>query len=318
VDSAPPELIIAVPLRRTGRTIAAITLIFLIGLFLYGAATNSTYSWDDFGKYLFDRRISQAAFNTVQLTLFSMAGAIALGVILAVMRLSPNPVLKAVSWVYLWFFHGVPIYVQLVFWGLVATIYKQIDLGIPFVKVFVRIQTESTFSVFQLAIIGLALYEAAYMAEIIRAGITSVDEGQQEAATALGMPWGQTMLRIVLPQAMPVLIPPTGNELISMLKTTSLVAAVPYSFDLYARSRDISAETFNPIPMLFVASAWYLFFSSILMVGQHYLERYFARGSSRKISGRQLRALGKMQSSGIRGFGNRVRMSGIRSRRGGP
>jgi polar amino acid transport system permease protein len=136
------------------------------------------------------------------------------------------------------------------------------------------------------------------MAEIVRAGISSVDEGQNEAATALGMSWSQTMLRIVLPQAMRVIIPPTGNELISMLKTTSLVTAVPYSFDLYTRSRDISAETFTPIPLLMVASAWYLLFTSILMVGQFYLERYFARGASRKMSAKQLQALADAQTLG--------------------
>jgi len=144
-------------------------------------------------------------------------------------------------------------------------------------------------------VIGLSLNESAYMAEIVRAGITSVDEGQNEAATALGMSWLQTMLRIVLPQAMRVIIPPTGNELISMLKTTSLVTAVPYSYELYSRTRDISVETFNPVPLLLVASAWYLFFTSILMVGQFYLERYYARGASRKMSARQLRALAEAQ-----------------------
>ena len=207
-----------------------------------------------------------------------MAAAIVLGIILAVMRLSPNPVLKAVSWLFLWFFRGTPVYVQLVFWGLMSTIYKHIDLGIPFVVQFAHIRTNTFFSYFWLAVIGLTLNEAAYMAEIVRAGITSVDEGQHEAAVALGMSWSKTMTRIVLPQAMRVIIPPTGNELISMLKTTSLVTAVPYSYELYSRTRDLSIETFNPIPMLIVASAWYLLFTSILMVGQYYLERYFARG----------------------------------------
>jgi polar amino acid transport system permease protein len=116
------------------------------------------------------------------------------------------------------------------------------------------------------------------MAEIVRAGLLSVDRGQEEAATALGMSWSQTMWRVIIPQSMRVIIPPTGNEVISMLKTTSLVTAVPFSFDLYTRSRDISAETFNPIPMLIVASIWYLFFTSILMVGQYFLEKRFARG----------------------------------------
>ena len=149
---------------------------------------------------------------------------------------------------------------------------------------------------FAAAILGLGLNEAAYMSEIVRAGILSVDEGQTEAAHALGMTRLQTMRRIVLPQAMRVIIPPTGNELISMLKTTSLVTAVPYSYELYSRTRDLSIETFNPIPMLIVASAWYLLFTSILMVGQFYLERYFARGASRTMSARQLQALATAQN----------------------
>jgi polar amino acid transport system permease protein len=293
-----PELIQAVPLRRPGRLIAAALVLVLLALFIYGAATNSAYDWSTFGRYLFDQRVSQAAGITLSLTVLAMFFAIVLGVLLAVMRLSPNPVLKWVAWGYLWVFRGTPVYVQLVFWGLLVVIYKQIDLGIPFVHQFVHINTQNFFSAYWLAVIGLALNESAYMAEIVRAGITSVDEGQEEAARALGMSWGQSTLRIVLPQAMRVIIPPTGNELISMLKTTSLVTAVPYTLELYSRTRDLAVETFNPIPMLLVASAWYLFFTSVLMVGQFYLERYFARGASRKMSAKQLQSLANAQALG--------------------
>lgn len=291
-----PELIQAVPLRRPGRLIAAGIVLILLGLFGYGAATNSAYDWSAFRAYIFDQRVSQAAGITLSLTVLAMLFAIILGVLLAVMRLSPNPVLKWVSWGFVWFFRGTPVYVQLTFWGLMVVIYKQIDLGIPFVVQFAHISTANFFSVYWLAVIGLSLNEAAYMAEIVRAGLTSVDEGQEEAACALGMSWGQTTRRIVLPQAMRVIIPPTGNELISMLKTTSLVIAVPYTAELYSRTRDLAVETFNPIPMLLVASAWYLFFTSVLMVGQFYLERYFSRGASRKMSARQLQALASAQS----------------------
>jgi len=293
--TVPPELIKAIPLRRPGRWISAAVILIALGLFLYGVFTNKAYDWGTFGKYLFDQRVSQAAGITLLLTVLAMTFRVLLGVLFAVMRLSPNPLLKGVSWLYLWFFRGTPVYVQLVFWGLLVVIYKNIDFGIPFVHQFAHIETKGYFSAFWLAVIGLSLNESAYMAEIVRAGITSVDEGQNEAATALGMSWLQTMLRIVLPQAMRVIIPPTGNELISMLKTTSLVTAVPYSYELYSRTRDISVETFNPVPLLLVASAWYLFFTSILMVGQFYLERYYARGASRKMSARQLRALAEAQ-----------------------
>lgn len=268
----------AIRLRHPWRNVFAVVLIAGAALFILDAAGRSAYDWPVVAKYVFDRRITQAAVNTLQLTVYSMIIAIVLGVILAIMRLSPNPVVKSVAWFYLWVFRGTPVYVQLVFWGLLSIIYQSIDIGIPFMEPFYSFQTNAALNTFTLAIIGLALNEAAYMAEIVRAGLLSVDRGQEEAATALGMSWFQTMRRVIVPQSMRIIIPPTGNEVISMLKTTSLVTAVPYSFDLYTRSRDISAETFNPIPMLIVASLWYLFFTSILMVGQHFLEKRFARG----------------------------------------
>ncbi len=166
----------------------------------------------------------------------------------------------------------------------------------PFGPTFFSFNLQVLSIPFLLAILGLALNEAAYMAEIIRAGISSVPEGQLEASTALGMSWGMAMWRTVLPQAMRVIIPPTGNEVISMLKTTSLVTAVPFTLDLYGiTSREIAAREFEPVPLLLVAATWYLVVTSILMVGQYYLERYFARGASRKLTTKQLEALAKAQ-----------------------
>ncbi|MEV0948860.1 amino acid ABC transporter permease [Rhodococcus sp. NPDC049939] len=286
-----PEPIKAVPLRRPGRWIAAIVVGALLALFVYGALTNEAYRWDIYARYLFDERISAAAWKTIQLTVLAMAIAIVLGVILAVMRLSSNPVLKTVAWVYLWVFRGTPVYVQLVFWGLFPAIYKQLDLGIPFVHQFVHIDLQGLNAAFLFAIIGLGLNEAAYMAEIVRAGVNSVGEGQTEASVALGMTWSQTMRRTVLPQAMRVIIPPTGNELIGMLKTTSLVSAIPYTLELYGRTRDISGANFQPIPLLMVAATWYLAITSVLMIGQYYLERYFSKGATRELTTRQLQAL---------------------------
>ncbi|MCU1545807.1 MAG: amino acid transporter permease [Homoserinimonas sp.] len=273
-----PEVIQAIRLRHPWRTVVAVILLSGLALFIIDAAQRPAYNWGTFATYVFDRRISQAALNTLLLTVYSMVIALVLGVTLAVMRLSNNPVVKGVAWLYLWIFRGTPVYVQLSFWGLLATIYSTIDIGIPFTAPWVSFETSETIDVFWLAVIGLALNEAAYMAEIVRAGILSVDRGQEEAATALGMSWLQTMRRVVIPQAMRIIIPPTGNEVISMLKTTSLVAAVPFSFDLYGRQRDISAAIFDPIPLLLVASAWYLLFTSILMVGQYFLEKRFSRG----------------------------------------
>jgi polar amino acid transport system permease protein len=279
-----PPAINAVPLRHPWRWLTAVVIVVLVGLFLYGAATNTAYGWPTYRKYLFDQRISSGAWNTLQLTIWAMLLGVTLGVILAVMRLSPNPVFKSVAWVYLWIFRGTPVYVQLVFWGLVPTLYQNIQLGVPFGPTFFHFNLQSLSINFVLAAVGLGLNESAYMAEIIRAGINSVPEGQYEASTALGMSWWMAMRRTVLPQAMRVIIPPTGNELISMLKTTALVTAVPYSLELYGRARDISGVNFQPIPLLMVAATWYLVITSVLMVGQHYLERYFSRGFSRRQS----------------------------------
>lgn len=302
--SSPPEspaAIDAVPLRHPWRWVAATVIVVVAALFLYGAATNDAYGWSTFGKYILDERIVSGVWVTLELTILSMVLAIVLAVILAVMRLSPNPVFKGVAWVYLWIFRGTPVYVQLVFWGLLPSIYKNIQLGIPFGPTFFTLNIQNLSMYFALAVIGLGLNEAAYLAEIIRAGITSVPEGQSEASTALGMSWLMTMRRTVLPQAMRVIIPPTGNEFIGQLKTTSLVAAVPYTFDLFGRQRDISAVLFQPIPLLLVAAAWYLLITSILMVGQFYLERYFSRGASRKLTTKQLNALAEAQVLGEAG-----------------
>ncbi|MFI5511588.1 amino acid ABC transporter permease [Mycobacterium sp. NPDC051804] len=303
VDTSPPAApaaIDAVPLRHPWRWVAAVVIIVLVALFLYGAATNPAYRWHIFAKYVFNERVLTVGLvNTLQLTVYSMVLGIILGVVIAVMRLSDNPIFKAVSWVYLWIFRGTPIYVQLVFWGLIPVIYQKIQLGVPFGPTFFELNVQALSIPFMLAILGLAINEGAYMAEIIRAGITSVPEGQFEASTALGMSWGMAMWRTVLPQAMRVIIPPTGNQVISMLKTTSLVTAVPFTLDLYGiTSREIAAREFEPVPLLLVAAFWYLIATSVLMVGQYYLERYFARGASRKLTTRQLEALAKAQGVG--------------------
>jgi polar amino acid transport system permease protein len=276
-----PEQIEAVPLRHYGRWIAAVVLVAIAALFVYGAATNDNYYWATYGKYVFDRRIVTGAWVTLQLTFWAMLLGVALGIVLAVMRLTPNSVLRSAAWAYLWVFRGTPVYTQLVFWGLFTSLYPHLRLGVPFGPAFVHLDIQQVNAAFFFAGLGLGLNESAYMAEIVRAGIASVDEGQTEAAVALGMSWTRTMRRVVLPQAMRVIIPPTGNELISMLKTTSLVTAVPLSIDVYSQSKQISGVIFRPVPLLLVAATWYLIITSVLMVGQNYLERYFSKGSSR-------------------------------------
>ena len=281
-----PARIEAKPLRHPGRWALAVLLGVLVVWFIIGAAKNEAYGWDTYAQYLFDTRIAVAALHTIAITVLAMLIGVVGGVLLAVMRMSPNPVFRTVSWVFLWIFRGTPVYVQLMFWGLIGAIYDSINLG------FTQISLEPfTSSAFALAVVGLGLNEAAYMAEIVRSGVSAVPEGQIEASKSLGMSWSQTMTRTVLPQAMRIIIPPTGNEFISLLKTSSLVVAVPYSLELYGRSMDIAAALFQPVPLLLVAATWYLVITSLLMVAQHYLERYFDRGATRQLTARQLASL---------------------------
>jgi polar amino acid transport system permease protein len=270
-----------VPVRHLGRWIAAaIVAVIAVGL-IRSVVTNPRFQWGVVGDFLFDSRILDGIVVTLELTVLAMAIGIVLGVILALMRLSPNPLVSGGSWLYIWFFRGTPVLVQIVFWFYIAALYPTIDLGIPFGPSFVHIDANTVITPFLAGILGLGLNEGAYMSEIVRAGIISVDEGQTDAAQALGMTRMQTMRRIVLPQAMRVIIPPTGNETISMLKTTALVAFIATS-DLFYSAQLIYSVNYKTIPLLLVASIWYLFFTSVLTIGQYYIERYFGRGATRQ------------------------------------
>jgi polar amino acid transport system permease protein len=221
---------------------------------------------------------------TLQLTVSAMAMGVLLGVLLAVMRLSPNPLVSGASWLYIWFFRATPVLVQLLFWYNIAAIYPSISLGIPFVGVeFVHGSANTVVTTFVAALLGLGLNEGAYMAEIVRAGIISVGEGQTDAALSLGMSRLQIMRRIVLPQAMRVIIPPTGNETISMLKTSSLASVITLT-ELLLATENIYAVNFKPIQLLIVASIWYAAMTSVLYVAQYYLERYYGRGATRELA----------------------------------
>jgi polar amino acid transport system permease protein len=284
-DPAPlrPEEIKAVPVRRPGRWVAAVVVALIAVSIGHSIVTNHRFEWGVVGHYLFAGRITGGVLVTIELTLAAQGIGIILGVLLAVMRLSPNPLISSASWLYIWFFRGTPVYVQLVFWYVgIAALYPVINLGIPFGPSFIHINANTAVTGFMTVVLALGLNEGAYMSEIVRAGIISVDEGQHEAALSLGMTRIQTMRRIVLPQAMRVIIPPTGNETISMLKTTSLAAAVA-GYELFSQAVNIYDATYQIIPLLIVASLWYLAMTSVLYVGQYYLERYFARGSSREL-----------------------------------
>jgi polar amino acid transport system permease protein len=239
-------------------------------------ATNDRFEWDVVGDYLFSKRILDGFVLTLELTFVAMAIGIVLGVGLAVMRLSPNPMLSSASWSYIWLFRGTPVLVQLLFWSFISALYPEITLGLP----FVHIDANELITPKVAAILGLGLNEGAYMAEIVRAGILSVPEGQSEAASALGMTRLQTMRRVVLPQAMRVIVPPTGNETISMLKTTSLVSVLAVTELLYA-AQLIYSTNYKTIPLLITASIWYLVATTVLSIGQYYLERRYGRGVTR-------------------------------------
>jgi len=288
-----PEEITAVPVRRPGRWVAAAVVVVVAASLIRSVVTAKGFEWDVVGEYLFDTRILEGLVVTIELTVISMAVGIALGVLLAVMRLSPNPLLSRASWLYIFFFRGTPVLVQLLFWYNIAALYPKIALGIPFGPAFVHPDANTLITAFRAAVLGLGLNEGAYMAEIVRAGIISVDEGQTDAAQSLGMTRVQTLRRIVLPQAMRVIIPPTGNETISMLKTTSLASVITVTELLYA-GQLIYSVNFKVIALLITVSIWYLVCTSVLYVGQHYLERYYGRGSSRSEDARQSLSTGAL------------------------
>jgi polar amino acid transport system permease protein len=266
----------AIPVRHYGRYISAVLAIAAFALIVY-AFSQGKINWGAVPDYFFDHRILSGVGDTLLLTVLSMAIGIVGGVGLAVMRLSKNPVTSSIAWFYIWFFRGTPVLVQLIIWFNLGLVFEYINLG-PIYK-----DEWSDFMTPMLtALLGLGLNEAAYMAEICRAGLLAVDEGQTEAAHALGMSHGKTLRRIVVPQAMRVIVPPTGNEVINMLKTTSLVATVQY-YELLRNAQDIGQTAGAPVEMLFVAAAWYLVMTSILSVGQFYVERHYARGSLRAL-----------------------------------
>jgi polar amino acid transport system permease protein len=276
-----PEDIQAVPVRRPGRWIAAVIVLVIAASLVRSVLTNSNFQWHVVGQYVFDSRILHGVLVTLELTVISMAIGILLGILMAVMRRSPNPIVSGASWLYIWFFRGTPLYVQLLFWGFFGALYKTIDLGIPFGPSFIHLNTNATITLYVAALLGFGLNEGAYMAEIVRAGILSVDEGQTEAAQSLGMGRLQIMRLIVLPQAMRVILPPTGNETISMLKNTSLAVAVGGVFELLTQTQHIYDATYQTIPLLIVACLWYLAMTSVAYVGQYFIERRFGRGFSR-------------------------------------
>jgi polar amino acid transport system permease protein len=261
--------------------VAAVVVLVVAASLIRSAIVDPNFEWHLVGSYLFDSRVMHGVVVTIRLTVLSMVIGIVLGVVLAVMRMSPNRLVSGGSWVYIWFFRGTPLLVQILFWNFISALYPKIVLGVPFGGPgIIHANANSLIPTSVAVVLALGLNEGAYMAEIVRAGIISVAEGQTEAAQSLGMGRLQIMRLIVLPQAIRVIIPPTGNEVISMLKNTSLASVVAYGELLYAVQL-IYGANFRQIPLLIVAVIWYLVMTSVLYVVQYFIERRYGRGFSR-------------------------------------
>ncbi|MFJ1537138.1 amino acid ABC transporter permease [Micromonospora chalcea] len=297
---ARPEPIKAVPVRHPGRWVGVAVIAVLVAMFVHMLVTNSAFQWSFMVDEMFRPPIIEGLRGTILLLITSMVIGIGLGIVIAIMRLSPNPVLRGVAWVYTWFFRAVPRLVLAILFGNLGILWSRLEFGLPFDRQIgalfglhdfeARLFGFSAVDIltgFVAGMLALGLSEAAYMAEIVRAGIQSVDEGQTEAAQALGMSRAQILRRIVLPQAMRVIIPPTGNETIAMLKDTSLVAFVPVSMELFFQLKAVGSRTFQPFPMYVAATLWYLLLTSVLLVGQYYLERHYSKGFGRSGRARQ-------------------------------
>ena len=289
-EDRPDHELPPIPARHPGRRVASVIVLLIAVQVLISVITNSRFKWDIVGEYLFSDIILSGVRLTIGLTLIAQLLGIVVGVGLAVMRLSPNPTVARCAWVYLWFFRGTPLLVQLIFWYNISALYPEFTIGLPFLEPFVSFNANALITPLAVAILGLGLNEGAYMAEIVRGGILSVDSGQSQAAKALGMTHSQTLRRIVLPQALRLILPPTGNQTILMLKTTSLVSILALA-DLLYSAQSIYTRTFQTIPLLIVVSLWYIMITSVLTVGQTILEQKLSNVSSRQKPPQMLRWL---------------------------
>lgn len=263
-----------VPRRHYGRWIASILILLVFG-FLVKAFAEGQIDWRIVGQFFTAQSIVSGLGNTIIMTFCAMALGIALGVLFAIMVMSPNPVLKGIAVFYIWFFRGTPLLLQLLIWFNLALVFPRIGIPGLFEARMVDVMTP-----FVATLLGLGINQGAYTAEVVRSGILSVDTGQTEAAKAIGMTRLTTLRRIVLPQAMRVIIPPVGNEVISMVKLTSIASVIGFA-EVLRNAQTVYYANARVIELLIVAAGWYLMIVTVLSVGQHFLERYFARGSSR-------------------------------------
>jgi polar amino acid transport system permease protein len=279
-DASPAKPMTVVPVRHWGQWIVTVVMIVLAAVLVQSLLTNPRFQWNTVFAFFFNGQIVKGLGTTIALTVIAMVVGVVIGVVMALGRESRNPVVAAAASLYVGFFRGTPLLVQLIFWFNLAALYPVLSLGVPFGPALLSGDTNVLITPFAAAILGLGLNEGAYMSEIVRAGLQSVDPGQTQAAQALGMKKGQVFRRIVLPQAMRVIIPPTGNETISMLKTTSIVSVIAIPEILW-QAQAIYSKSYQVIPLLITVSLWYLLLTTVLSVGQHYLERHFKRGDLR-------------------------------------
>ncbi|MFE5793679.1 amino acid ABC transporter permease [Streptomyces sp. NPDC056503] len=271
-----------VPRRRPGRWAASVVALLVLALVLDSVVRNDAFQWDVVGRYFTTTAVLDGLLLTLWLTGAVMALGFLLGIPLAVMRLSGNPVLSSLGWGYVWIFRSTPLLVQLLFWFNIGALYPTLGLGIPYGPQFLTVETVNLLGPTLTAVVGMTLHEAAYAAEVVRGGILSVDSGQTEAAQALGLGKLRTLRRIVIPQAMRSIVPTAGNMLIGTLKGTSIVSVLAVH-DLLYSVQLVYNQTYQVIPLLLVATLWYVGVTSVLGVGQYYVERHYARGSARRL-----------------------------------
>ncbi|SCG40771.1 amino acid ABC transporter permease [Micromonospora humi] len=282
ITPTPPATLTVVPARHPGRWIASAVVLVLAAQFAHGLATNPGWDWPTFTGYFFERSVLRALAVTLELTLAGAVLGFLGGVLLAAMRMSRSPILQALSWTYVWVFRSVPLIVQLLFWANLGYLYDTLQIGVPFGPGFHELSTARLVGPFGAALLGLALHEAAYAGEIVRAGLLSVDQGQLEAAAALGIPRPRQFRRIVLPQAMRAILPSAANELINLLKSTSVVYVLAIG-ELFYQVQVVYGRNGRVVPLLMVATVWYVLLTALLSILQFYVERRFARGALRTL-----------------------------------
>lgn len=277
-----PAGLTVVRARHPWRWLAAAVSLILVAQFINGLATNPGWDWSTFGRYFTAPVVLQAMWLTIQLTFYGTVLGFALGIVIAAGRLSKNPVLQTISWTYVWAFRSIPLIVQLLFWFNIAYLYDSLSVGVPFGPALFSFDVNSTISGMTAAVIGLGLHQAAYSAEIVRAGILSVDHGQLEAAAALGLPRGRQFFKIVLPQAMRGILPNAANEVISLFKGTSIVSTMAIA-ELFYQVQVIYGRNGRVVPLLMVATVWYIVMTTVLSIIQYYVERHYAKGAVRSM-----------------------------------